>query len=532
MEITPLIALRFVKIVDIQAGDEMLYFEYYPDVAEYWEKEKNTSLKDTTMFKFMQTHYNNFGKNEGRLSPTQLTEYHKVFRNPIRKPFGKLPADSGKITIDITEGGKFNLLARKSPYVWQIDCNKSPEKVNVAVTINPKASAATTSATSMTPKLISQTLGQEGILTFTIAGSKNTNIKSVEVNAIYGNTPDLLGPYVPPTNPDHVRPLFPGSSIAITMATVGEYIDRVYRRLVWRRLDPVIKEMDKLIDGVKANYSTKSLPRQVLEIEQAVANSDERKLLLDLPAYIKFALDNGKDPTKIAGKTYFKWPDNQAQGDILVDDSKQAVHGFDTTKLTSIPGDYTVILTHTIVDKQDKPYTTALIPPYPFTWYSPIRICKTDNEKISGTQQPLFITAKNVNVYGNLVTSMLSPTVILSPTARNITLDSQIMRIEFPENYSSYSFRISTGEKLEVLLGAASAGQVITSIVKPGATCEYVFKDGKIYIAMVGTATFRFFGLTTELSVGLNAPGSAFNPIPASALLSTDKYNNRGVTGT
>jgi len=404
-------------------------------------------------------------------------------------------------------------MARKSPYTWKLENSKSSEVITFQVTIKPKAGAADASTV---PKVTLQTFeASSNILRYSVQGSFKTNIKSISVNAIYGTIPELVGAYNPPSNPSTQIALYPGSSFKPDYNIIAKFLNRICLQVLYRNLSK--EEVDTQLAKMTAVAGNRSIFRSFCIFEKDLNASEEKRLIENLQELV-----TKNDFSKLigTGKKLFDYP---ADGiNVVLDSGTQVLHGVDMAQLDQLQGDFTLIIIHTITDKNGKNYSTVSLPPYPIKWRSQPKVTATDNEKITGFTRPVLVTKSNNYIYSAKDDAFKSPVILLSATAKSCRIDGGFTRIEMADNMSAYSWYWNVANVLSVKYN----GVVVLEVENPGTATEWVFKDGKLWAIwdILGGMGYRFEGLTQSQTIPQTNAGAYSTLLLTGAdLLTTDK---------
>lgn len=198
-----------------------LYFDYYPDVAGAYAMD----TLGLSAAQYAETHFNQFGPSEGKLSSAQLET---------------LTYSQGSVVLDSSGRASVNLgdyLGRSTPYTWTFDGNKTVniERYSLAITnVYELKVIAPTSATSAEKieirisgapgEVITYTgsdtaIGLDGSLTLNAAGKFNTDFSIKDItNAI--NTPSGIYTWTFKGNKSTTEKIISvtvGSAVALTV---------------------------------------------------------------------------------------------------------------------------------------------------------------------------------------------------------------------------------------------------------------------------------------------------------------------------
>lgn len=128
----------YIEYIDPKFQEDRLYIEHNKDLYDWYETNKGTPGM-ATLRQLSESHYTNFGKNEGRKSINELIAYnaHLIKTQAFKKEFGTLQ-NNGSWSIDITEGGKYFYDHRITPYTYIFSADKSQGTQTVAMTVTQK----------------------------------------------------------------------------------------------------------------------------------------------------------------------------------------------------------------------------------------------------------------------------------------------------------------------------------------------------------------------------------------------------------
>lgn len=184
----------YIEYIDPKFQEDRLYIEHNRDLYDWYEANKSTQT--LTLRQLSESHYQNFGKKEGRKSIDELIAYNNalVAQQVPKRAFGKIAGSGFTIVPDITEGGRFHYEHRVTPYTYRFTADKSQGSQTISVTVNQAAVAASSASAASAAKLLRvrefKTNAKGSYLYFFIGDlNEKTLPQSVKITCIETNIP-------------------------------------------------------------------------------------------------------------------------------------------------------------------------------------------------------------------------------------------------------------------------------------------------------------------------------------------------------